>query len=212
MILLIDKPKWFTSFGVIKKLKRIYMWEKIWHAGTLDPMATGVLVIWIGKGTKKLHWLQGLDKSYTAHIDFSKLTDTWDMDFWDKYEEFDIENNKLLKDGKKVSFPSIEEIIEKLDSIVWTTRMPLPAFSAKKVKGKKLYDLARKGTDLKLERDMEIHSYRIVSYEFPILKVEVDVGSGTYIRSIAYWLGKELGVGGTLCYLRRTSVWDFVIS
>ncbi len=211
MILIVDKPKWFTSFGVIRKLKRIYMWEKIWHAGTLDPMATGVLIIGIWKGTKKLQQLQGLDKSYIAHIDFSKITDTWDMDYWDKYEEFDIKNWKLDIKGKKISFPSIEKIKEKLDSIIWTTQMPLPAFSAKKVKGKKLYDLARKGKDLKLKKDMAIYGYNILSYDFPILKVELDVGSGTYIRSIAYWLWKELRIGGTLCYLRRTKVGNFEI-
>ena len=81
-------------------------------------MATGILVIGIGKGTKKLHQLQGLDKSYTAHIDFSKITDTWDMDYWDKYEEFDIENDELNIKGKKVKFPDIEEIEAKLNSII----------------------------------------------------------------------------------------------
>lgn len=90
MFLLVGKPKGFTSFDVIRKIKRIYPGEKIGHAGTLDPMATGLLIVAIGKDTKKLKEFVGLDKTYLAMIDFSKKSDTWDLEYWKYYEELKL--------------------------------------------------------------------------------------------------------------------------
>lgn len=110
-------------------------------------MASGLLIVWIGKWTKLLTNIIWKDKDYITNINFSISTDTWDMDYWDKIEKYDLlpDNNGIIKNWKEILAPSLEQIREKLDSIIWDIRMPLPDFSAKKVAGKKLYDIARKG-------------------------------------------------------------------
>lgn len=214
MLALIDKPTWYTSFDIIRKLKRIYPDMKIWHSWTLDPMATWLLVIWIWKDTKKLCEIQQYDKEYVAHIDFSYSTDTWDMDFFEVIKNYELKTNNWVNDGIIIDWniikaPSLEQIKEKLDSIIPSYEMPLPSFSAKKVNWKKLYDLAREWVDLNLSRVMKIYSYEILDYSFPVLKIKINVWSWTYIRSIAYWLGKEFWIWWVLSYLRRTRIWEF---
>jgi tRNA pseudouridine55 synthase len=211
MLAIIDKPTWFTSFDVIRKLKKLYPKTKIWHSGTLDPLATWVLVIWIWKSTKKLWQIQWMWKEYEATIDFSKLSDTWDIDYWDeeKYFEYKFENNWLIIDWKKIIAPTLEEIQSKLDLIIPEYELPLPAFSAKKIDWKKSYDLARNWEILERKQIMRIYSYEIIDYSFPLLKVKIKVGSWTYIRSIAYWLWSQFNLGWILIQLRRTSIGDY---
>ena len=216
MFLLVDKPARITSFDVIRIFRRHFPKQKMWHSGTLDPMATGLMILALDKDTKKLTELIWLDKSYIATIDFSKSTDTWDMEI-----RKDIKNYELrIKDWKKVGLemengtveaPTLAEIERKLDKLIPEYELLLPAFSAKKIAGKRSYDDARAWTIREENKVMKVQKYEILKYEFPLLQVKLDVGSWTYIRSIAYRLGKQLGIGGTLIQLRRTSIGEYTI-
>jgi len=210
---LVNKPKWVTSHDVVDKFKRIFHWEKIWHSGTLDPMATGLLIIAIKReSTKHLGKLLWMDKTYITEIDFSVLTDTWDMDFYDTIEKYEIAKKWIIKNWKNIEAPNLETIKKKLDQLIPEIELPLTMFSAKKRDGKKLYELARQGIDLKLKQIMKINSYEILDYSFPKLKLRLNVGSGTYIRSIWYYLGQQLWLGGTLTMLHRESIWPFKLN
>ncbi len=213
MFLAVDKPARITSFDVIRIFRRHFTKQKIGHSWTLDPMATGLMILALGDDTKKLTELIWLDKSYIATIDFSKLTDTRDMEYWEKIVNYEL----AIKDGKKiwvemengtVEAPTLAEIKKKLDSLIPEYALPLPAFSAKKREGKRSYHDARAWNIIEENKVMKVQKYEILRYDFPLLQLKIDVGSGTYIRSIAYWLGKELGMGGTLIQLRRTRIGD----
>ena len=384
MLLACYKPSGISSFDVVKII-RTHFQDKVWHSGTLDPMASGLMILGIGKGTKELTSLIGLDKSYETTVDFSLLTDTRDASFWEKEERFEVitsdtplmkggeggslqeakripsyylpfnpsltektrtlrsnptpaekklrysfltshpskflrkkpidnyivdfyahqeqliievdgdthrsdeeirydqertkklesyglsmirftnteifeqfeavcaridqileqkkEHKKkvfsksplippskggrwtpflhqweiyLKKEGKLVPAPSLDQISQLLDSILFQEEkevlLPLPTFSAKKQNGKRLYKDARKGTAEIQEKPMKIYAYKILDYQFPLLKLRLKVGSGTYIRSIGYWLGQQLGLGGALIQLERTSTGKFQLS
>ena len=211
MFLAVDKPARITSFDVIRIFRRHFPKQKMWHSGTLDPMATWLMILALDKDTKKLTELIWLDKSYIATIDFSKLTDTRDMEIREKITNYEL----VMKDWKKiwvemengtVEAPTLGEIQKKLDKLIPECELPLPAFSAKKIAWKKSYDDAREWTIREENKVMKVQKYEILSYDFPILQLKLDVGSGTYIRSIAYRLGKALWMGGTLIQLRRTKI------
>jgi tRNA pseudouridine55 synthase len=211
MFLAVDKPKWITSFDVIRRLKRQFPKKtKIGHSGTLDPMATGLLIIAVDKDTKRLQEFLGADKSYETTIDFSKMSDTWDMDYWELYEEYAISEQWqsiwITKNNIFIPAPSIEQIQEKINTLIPSAILPLTPFSAKKKDGKKLYELARAGVEVNESREMRVNNYEIVDYSFPTLTLKIDVWSGTYIRSIGYRLGQEFALGGILTSLRRTKV------
>jgi tRNA U55 pseudouridine synthase TruB len=165
------------------------------------------------------------------------MSDTWDMDYREMYEEYpirhceewndeaiqDITNNRLpgpsdsqwrgiIKNNIFIPAPSLEQIKSKLNILIPATTLPLTPFSAKKKDGKKLYELARAGIEVNETREMKVNSYQIVDYNFPTLKLKIDVWSGTYIRSIGYWLGQEFGLGGILTNLRRTKVGEIDIT
>lgn len=172
------------------------------------------MILGVGKGTKQLTHLIGMDKSYTTTIDFSLLTDTRDASFWESEERFEIVDQEgqryLQKDGKLIPAPDLSQIQSFLDSILYhegrNTLLPLPTFSAKKQNGKRLYKDARKGKAEIQEKAMKIYNYQIIDYHFPLLKIKLEVGSGTYIRSIGYRLGQQLGLGGALIELERTKI------
>jgi len=145
MILAIDKPTSITSYDVIRQLKKIFPKKKIWHSGTLDPMATGLLIIGIDKDTKQLWKLQWLEKSYTTTVDFSKMSDTWDMDYWEEFEEYKLDGEWIIKNNQHIPAPHIQDIKANLDTLIPIAMLPLTPFSAKKKNGKKLYELARQG-------------------------------------------------------------------
>ena len=199
MLLIVDKPKWISSFDVIRALKRVLWEKKIWHSGTLDPMATGMLLIWTWPDTKQLNNLIWLDKSYETTIDFSKKSDTRDMDYREYFEEIEVKWKDV----------SVEQIKEKLDSIIPEWELPLTPFSAKKKDGKKLYELARNWNQIIENKLMKTYWYEVLEYSFPILKLKLDVWSWTYIRSIGHRLGEQLWLGGILTELRRIRVWDY---
>jgi len=221
MFLAVDKPQWITSYDVIRRLKRQFPKKtKIGHSGTLDPMATGLLIIAVDKDTKRLQEFLGADKSYETTIDFSKMSDTWDMDYWEVYEEYEISSKLqdasskqqwIMKNNTFIPAPSIEQLTAKLNTLIPSATLPLTPFSAKKKDGKKLYELARAGIEVNESREMKVHSYEILDYNFPTLTLKLVVWSGTYIRSIGYRLGQEFGLGGILTSLRRTKVGEIDI-
>lgn len=203
-ILLVDKPYGFTSFDIIRIVRKQYQVKKVGHAGTLDPLATGLMLIGIDKGTKLLDSLTKLDKIYEVEILLGTKTDSGDL-----------EGNII--ETKKVEEISEPEIIASLKSCEGLLNLPVPRFSAVKVKGKKLYDKARSG-DMNFEtpkRDMQIYTLELLNHkETPngyILNVKAHVGSGTYIRSLAEEIGERLGYPATVSNLRRTRIGDFDI-
>ena len=149
--------------------------------------------------TKKLADLTGLDKSYIAEIDFSQKSDTRDIDYDSYHEKLDIE------------FFELEKIKKILDSYIPIANLQVPSYSAKKIKWKKLYDEARNWNHIEMFREMKIYWYEILDFNFPILKLKLDVWSGCYIRSIAYDIWKKMWVGGILTSLRRTKIWEYYI-
>jgi len=231
-ILLVDKPKGVTSYGVIRRLKKIYPGEKIGHAGTLDPLATGLLLIGIGPGTKELTALVGLPKQYEAEILLGVKTDTGDLD-------------GAVVESQKVYKVESEKIKEVLRSMVGSMILPVPIYSATKQGGEALYKKARRGDKLIIpKREMEIFSIELISNrevrlpysdlgsglgksDFPkdfqnlpksdfgkeggVLSVRMDVSSGSYVRSIVEEIGKRLGVPATAKELRRTRVGEYKV-
>lgn len=215
MFLAVDKPSWISSFGVIKVLKKFYLWQKIWHSGTLDPMATWLMILAIWKDTKNLTQLIWLDKSYITTIDFSKMSDTWDMEYRNEMMNYKCEirswNEWVLIDEEFVKAPNLDQIKTKLGSLIPIFNLPIPAFSAKKKEWKRSYELARKGEQKLSYKEMKIYWFEVLEYNFPVLKVSLDVGSGTYIRSIAYRLGRQFWLGWILTDLRRTQIGEWKI-
>lgn len=203
--LLIDKPLNWTSFDVVNKirfsLKRKLGVKKIkvGHAGTLDPLATGLLIICTGKHTKTIESLQGLDKTYTGTITLGATTPSFDL-------ETEPKNHQSIEGIKEENIESV------VNSFVGEQEQLPPIFSAKKVDGKVAYNEARKGRSITLKpRLINIHSFLITGLELPKVHFEVSVSKGTYIRSLANDVGQKLGVGGYLSALRRTQVGEFSI-
>ncbi|MEO9869590.1 tRNA pseudouridine(55) synthase TruB [Ekhidna sp.] len=199
-LLLINKPVNWTSFDVVKKLRYVLKVKKIGHAGTLDPLATGLLIIGTGKFTKKLNELQGLDKSYEGVIEIGKTTPSYDLE-----TEFNSE-----KDWSGVTEADLETA--RLKFIGPISQVP-PAHSAVKIGGERAYKKARKNQEVKLEpRSLTIHEFDIDSSDLPNVGFKVSCSKGTYVRSLAHDLGLELGVGGYLKKLVRTSVGPYQLS
>jgi len=193
--ILINKPKGMTSFDVVSYLRKITGVKKIGHCGTLDPLASGLLICAIGRGaTKRIVLFLKQDKTYLAEIELGKESDTYDME--GKIKEMEVKRKPTKKEIEKILKVFIGEI----------DQLP-PIYSAKKVNGKRAYELARKGLDVKLKKSkVKVYKIKIVSYRFPILKIRIECGSGTYIRSLADDIGKKLKTGAVLTGLIRESV------
>lgn len=216
MFLAVDKPARITSFDVVRIFRKHFPHKKMWHGWTLDPMATGLMILALDDDTKKLTDIIGHDKSYIATIDFSKVTDTRDMEIRKEIQNFEcrMQNWKIIgleMENGSVEAPMLSEIERKLQKLIPEYELPLPAFSAKKRAGRRSYHDARAGNIIEENKVMKVQKYEILKYDFPILQLKLDVGSGTYIRSIAYRLGQQLGLGGTLIQLRRTKIGDIDI-
>ncbi|MFY0606697.1 MAG: tRNA pseudouridine(55) synthase TruB [Cyclobacteriaceae bacterium] len=193
-ILLIDKPLTWTSFDVVKKLRYALKVKKIGHAGTLDPLATGLLLIGTGKFTKKLHDLQGLDKTYTGIIGLGNTTPSYDL-------ETEFENEK------SINHLSDQDIVNASLKLTGEISQLPPAHSAVKVGGKRAYKLARNNVEVKIDpRQVEIKRFDIDKIVGGEVHFSIDCTKGTYIRSIANDFGALLGVGGYLKSLRRTRI------
>ncbi|MBL7045804.1 MAG: tRNA pseudouridine(55) synthase TruB [Parcubacteria group bacterium] len=204
-VILIDKPKGITSFDVIRKLQKELGIKNIGHAGTLDPLATGLLIIGVGSGTKKLNEYLKLSKVYCVDILVGESRTTGDL------EGEIIEEAEVTElDEKKVK--------EVLKGMVGTLKLAVPKYSAIKVDGEPLYKKARRGESFKPPiKEMVVHSAKSydVSYDSEkkraIVKAEFNVGSGTYIRSLAEEFGRRIGYPATVAELRRISIGDFKV-
>lgn len=197
-LLLVSKPRGITSFDVIRRLRRRYGKVKMGHAGTLDPMAEGLMIIGVGKGTKRLSGLIGLDKTYEADITLGLRTDTGDMD-------------GAIVEERRVGEPRTALLESVLRGLVGDVALKVPAYSALKRGGEPLYKKARRGEAVETPvRIMKIRSAKLLGSRIedgrPVVSVRMRVGSGTYVRSIAEEFGRRLGVPATLSRLVRTSV------
>ena len=204
-VLLIDKPLTWTSFQVVNKLR----WEirqrfdikkiKVGHAGTLDPLATGLLIICTGKQTKQIDTYQGQVKEYTGTFTLGGTTPSYDL-------ETEIDN----------TFPTAhitEELLhETTKQFIGEIQQKPPIFSAIKKDGKRLYELARKGETIEIkERIVTVSSFEITKIKLPEVEFRIICSKGTYIRSIAFDYGKALNSGGYLSALRRTKIGNFSV-
>ena len=217
-ILLVDKPKGVTSHDVVSFARGLLHTKRVGHAGTLDPMATGLLILGFGNATRLLNYLLGHNKTYEAVIRLGESTNTDDAD-GDVVSSADDENGII-------NFANIDEILKELRVVIAKnftgSIMQTPtSFSAIKVNGVRAYDLAREGKDVHLEpREVFIYDFSLLDAHFSVgvsgakvidVRASVSCSSGTYIRALARDLGRVLGVGGHLVSLRRTRIGDFSI-
>ncbi len=198
-LILLDKPADMSSFLAAKLVGKVFGEKRVGHTGTLDPMATGVLPILLGRSTRLSGILLEADKSYEAEILLGTITDT-----------ADITGNVLSVKDASVSLEEVENVLRKFRGVI--SQKP-PIYSAIKQNGVRLYELARKGKTADIPtRQVEIKKLELLSFEDNRLKIAVTCSKGTYIRSLAVDIGEELGCGATLSQLRRTSTGGFDIS
>lgn len=211
-ILLIDKPAGMTSFGVVARVRRVLSEQeegkssphrrkrvKVGHTGTLDPFATGLLILCVGKETKNAMKYTKLDKVYEATIRLGQTSTTGDPEG----EVSDVSDAQ----------PGRAEVEKALKKFVGDSTQRPPAYSALKINGQRAYHLARQGKAVEIpERTVTIYSLDLIEYTYPELKIRVHVSSGTYIRSLAEDIGKTLGTGAYCTQLRRTKVADWDVA
>ena len=205
-IILLDKPLDWTSFQAVNKLKYKLKNEfnlpkkfKIGHAGTLDPRATGLLIVCTGKFTKKIQEIQDAPKEYLTEIKIGVQT-----------ESYDTEKPEILQ--QDYSHISEEFILETLQKFVGEIDQKPPVFSAIKIDGNRAYDLARKGEEVEMKsRKTTIHYLNNIEIDLPFVRFTVGCSKGTYIRSLAHDIGQALGVGAYLTNLRRTKIGDYSV-
>lgn len=207
-ILLIDKPAGMTSFGVVARVRRVLSEQagrkvKVGHTGTLDPFATGLLILCVGKECKNAGEYMKHDKVYEATIRLGQTSSTGDPE-----GEITDTTPQNLNLGDLTS----QKVAGVLSGFVGEIKQTPPAYSAIKVGGRRAYDLARAGKEVEIpERTVTIHSLDIVEYSYPELKIRTHVSSGTYIRSLAQDIGKVLGAGAYCSQLRRTHIADWSV-
>lgn len=204
MILLIDKPAEMTSFGVVARVRRKLTEKKgskvkVGHTGTLDPFATGLLILLTEKDTKKSNDFLKLDKWYEATVHLGTTSTTGDPE------------GELTKNPVETP-PTRKEVENVAHSFIGKISQKVPAFSAVKINGRRAYELARKGQEVDTPtREVEIYSLEILSYSYPELKIRTHVSSGTYIRTLGEDLGRALKTGAYLTDLRRTKIGNYSI-
>ncbi|MEK9151865.1 MAG: tRNA pseudouridine(55) synthase TruB [Patescibacteria group bacterium] len=197
--ILIDKPAGVTSHDVIDELRRITGLRRIGHAGTLDPFATGLLVVGIGAATKRLAEHLHKEKEYVGTMVLGASSDTQDL------------TGKMIESIGAV-MPDIETVRTTLHKFTGPFLQTPPMFSAKKVGGKKLYELARQGKEIERKPiEVNIHELELMKYEPPRLSIRVRCSAGTYIRTLAHDIGAQLGTGAYLESLRRTVIGELRI-
>ena len=203
-VILIDKPDGITSFGVVARVRRVLKERvgskvKVGHTGTLDPFATGLLILLAGKATKRSNEFLKKDKEYEAEIFLGSTSTTGDPE------------GEISQVSDKV--PSLEEIESVCSKFVGEISQKVPAFSAVKINGQRAYQLARSRKEVDTPtRKVTIYSIEILSYNYPVLKIKTFVSSGTYIRTLGEDIGTELKTGAYLTALRRTKIGDYSVS
>lgn len=207
-IVLIDKPAGWTSFDVVNRIRRLIQHSQfnvtgkkrfpVGHTGTLDPLATGLLVLLLGTYTKKAPGLTKLDKTYKVTMRLGQTSSTGD----DEGQKTSVSDRR----------PAEAEIVQVLEQFVGDSMQTPPIYSAIKINGQRAYKLAREGKAVKLEaRPVHIESITLTSYEYPLAMFTTHVSSGTYIRSLVEDAGQKLGVGAYMAALRRTEVGPYHI-
>jgi len=198
-VLLINKPLRWTSFDVIRKIRGLIKIKKVGHAGTLDPLATGLLIVCTGKFTKTINEYMAQQKEYTGTITLGATTPTYDL-------ESEPQNFKRFDHITK------EDLEQTAQSFTGRILQTPPIHSAIKKEGKRVYELARQGVDVKLEpRPVTILEFEIVKIDLPVVEFRVVCSTGTYIRSLANDFGEKLGCGGYLSSLCRTRIGNFLL-
>jgi tRNA pseudouridine55 synthase len=200
LVLLIDKPYEWTSFDVIRKVRNLVKIRKVGHAGTLDPLATGLLIVCTGKFTKRINEYMAQEKEYTGTITLGATTPT-----------FDAESEP--RDEKETGNITVAQINNATSAFTGEIMQVPPMHSAIKKDGKRVYELARRGETIELAaRKLVIKEFVITAVEMPIVHFRVVCSTGTYIRSLANDFGAALGCGGYLSSLCRTRIGDYVLA
>ena len=198
-VLLIDKPLHWTSFDMVRKIRGMLRIKKVGHAGTLDPLATGLLIICTGKFTKKINEYMSAIKEYTGSFILGAVTPTYDLE-------------SLPEQEKDFSFVTDELLLTTVKKFEGEIDQFPPVYSAIKKEGVALYELARRGEAVELKsRKINIYDFIITSVELPIVHFKVICSTGTYIRSLAHDVGRDLGCGAYLSSLRRTKIGEFKV-
>lgn len=197
-IILVDKPQGWTSHDVVAKLRGIYQQRRIGHSGTLDPMATGVLAVFLGRGTRAVELCENDEKEYVADLLLGIVTNTQD-----------ITGEVLEQHSVEVSRQQLEAVLEQF---LGPQQQIPPMYSAVKIGGKKLYELARKGQSVERKpRSIVIHELELCDFDGKTARIRVVCSKGTYIRTLCHDIGAALGTGGCLSSLRRTRAGRFAI-
>jgi tRNA pseudouridine 55 synthase len=198
-ILLIDKPYRWTSFDVVNKLRYVLKIKKIGHAGTLDPLATGLLIVCVGKMTKRIDEFMGLEKEYTGTMVIGQTTPSHDLE-------------TEVSAPQDISAITHDMIVEASKNFIGEISQLPPMHSAIRVGGKRAYAFARKGNEVELKpRTVEVREFEITDVRLPEVDFRIVCSKGTYIRSIARDMGTTLGVGAYLSALRRTRIGTFSV-
>lgn len=202
-VLLIDKPFKWTSFDVVNKIRSLIKYQlgikklKLGHAGTLDPLATGLLILCTGKFTKRIDEYQGLEKEYTGTFVLGATTPSFDLE-------------KEVDNTFDISEITEQQILDAAKTFIGNIQQIPPVFSAKKINGERAYEFARKGIDILMEaREVNISEFEITKVSLPEISFRIVCSKGTYIRSIARDLGLELNNGAYLSELKRTRIGEF---
>jgi len=196
-LLLVHKPKDITSHDVVSRIRKILTQKKVGHFGSLDPLATGLILIAVGKATRLFRFFLHMDKTYEGKIRLG-----WSTDTYDSYGR--------PSSGKSKNYPDPQTLLRCMKEFEGEIDQVSPPFSAKKHKGKPLYELARQRKELELKTDcVTVYFFRLKEYNPPIICFEAKCTSGTYIRSLAHELGQKLGCGAHLFQLIRTQIGNF---
>lgn len=198
-ILLVDKAPGWTSFDVVKKVRNLFRLRKVGHAGTLDPSATGLLILCSNRHTQKVHEYQELRKEYTGMMKLGWITDSFDADTEEKEPKpFDHISEVMLQEAALRFVGEIEQVP--------------PMYSALKKNGKRLYELARKGETIERQpRRVHVYCFRISNVRLPFVDFTITCSKGTYVRSLIHDLGQSLGSGAYVSSLRRTAIGEYRI-
>jgi len=198
-LIVVDKPVGLSSMDVVRRVRFAAGKAKTGHAGTLDPLATGVVICCLGKATKCVEKLMGQPKTYQTRIDLSAFTTTDDLE--GERQEVDVS-----------TAPELEAVQAVCADFIGEVQQTPPAYSAVHINGQRAYKLARKGEVVEMPtKIVRIDSIEVLSYAWPMLSLKVACGRGTYIRSLGRDIGKRLGVGGHLASLRRTAVGEYTL-
>jgi tRNA pseudouridine55 synthase len=196
-LLNIDKPVGLTSRDAVNRVQRLVRPHKVGHAGTLDPLATGVLVVAVGTATRLVEYVQRMKKTYRGVFLLGRTSDTED-------------SSGTVVELPNAGVPTLAEVEAVIPRFIGTIQQRPPAFSALKVAGKRAYAMARRGDAVELAaRPVEIHAIRMVRYEYPELELHIECGSGTYVRSLGRDIAEVMGTGAVMAALRRLAVGPF---